>query len=86
MLGVREGRLTETAREQRRRVSGRRGDAGSRGAGAMRRATPLAKARAKARAMAMAMAMAMANDTHAPMPSRESAAHAPSFAAPDREA
>ncbi|AWY60703.1 hypothetical protein A8H35_20335 [Burkholderia thailandensis] len=84
MLGVREGRLTETAREQRRRVSGRRGDAGSRGAGAMRRATPLAKARAKARAMAMAMAMA--NDTHAPMPSRESAAHAPSFAAPDREA
>ncbi|AOJ54242.1 hypothetical protein A8H32_21465 [Burkholderia thailandensis] len=76
MLGVREGRLTETAREQRRRVSGRRGDAGSRGAGAMRRATPLAKA----------MAMAMANDTHAPTPSRESAAHAPSFAAPDREA
>ncbi|MDD1480573.1 hypothetical protein F9948_09650 [Burkholderia thailandensis] len=74
MLGVREGRLTETAREQRRRVSGRRGDAGSRGAGAMRRATPLAKA------------MAMANDTHAPTPSRESAAHAPSFAAPDREA
>ncbi|AJT48911.1 hypothetical protein DR62_07630 [Burkholderia thailandensis] len=82
MLGVREGRLTETAREQRRRVSGRRGDAGSRGAGAMRRATPLAKAKA----MAMAMAMAMANDTHAPTPSRESAAHAPSFAAPDREA
>ncbi|AOJ60140.1 hypothetical protein AQ477_27110 [Burkholderia thailandensis] len=84
MLGVREGRLTETAREQRRRVSGRRGDAGSRGAGAMRRATPLAKAKAKAKAMAMAMAMA--NDTHAPTPSRESAAHAPSFAAPDREA
>ncbi|AJY31502.1 hypothetical protein BTM_5166 [Burkholderia thailandensis 34] len=50
----------------------------------MRRATPLAKAKAKAKAMAMAMAMA--NDTHAPTPSRESAAHAPSFAAPDREA